>query len=56
MLSHTNLGNYYQNNFLMVQHGFHIAELEDILPFERQIYLDLLEEYLTQIKDNLEKK
>jgi hypothetical protein len=56
VLNHTNLGRYFQDNFVMVQHGYHVAELEEMLPFERQIYLDLLDEYLSQLKENLDKK
>lgn len=41
-LQHDNLGNYYHTMFLMKhEHNWSISELEEMLPWERQIYVSL---------------
>ncbi len=43
MLMHDSLQNYYMTNFkLMHQHKYSLTELENMLPWERNIYIDLL--------------
>lgn len=43
--------------FSMVQHHkYSISELEDLMPFERDIYADLLMNYLDREKEELEKR
>lgn len=43
MLSHIDLITYYENIFSMAQHHkYSIREIEDLIPFERDIYVDLL--------------
>lgn len=55
-LSHTNLENYYSTIFAMAQHHkYSIADLEDLIPFERDIYVELLMQYLKSQKEKLEK-
>ena len=50
MLSHTNLGNYYQTVFAMVQHHkYSITDVEGLLPYERDLYFGML-------VDNIEKQ
>ena len=47
MLCHANLENYYQTNFqLMQHHKYSLTELEDMIPWEREIYLTLLSNYI----------
>jgi hypothetical protein len=47
MLCHANLENYYQTNFqLMQHHNYSLTELEDMIPWEREIYLTLLSNYI----------
>jgi hypothetical protein len=51
MLSHTNLANYYKTVFALTQHHkYQISEVENILPYERDLYVDLLLEYLEEQK------
>ena len=39
--------NYFQTNFLMMQHfNYSLTELEQMLPWEREVYLILLNEHL----------
>jgi hypothetical protein len=47
MLGYDNLANYYKTNFALMQHHkYSLAELEDMIPWERYIYIDLLKEYI----------
>lgn len=47
MLCHASLENYYQTNFqLMQHHKYSLTELEDMIPWEREIYLTLLSNYI----------
>jgi hypothetical protein len=52
MLSHTELQYYYANIFALVQHHkYSISEIEDLLIFERDIYLGMLLNYLESKKE-----
>ena len=49
ILCHTDLSNYYRMNFSMMQyHKYSLTELEEMLPFEREIYIQLLIEHLRE--------
>jgi len=49
------LKNYYETNFAMMQHHkYSLTELENMLPWERNLYVSLLVEYLKQEKERLE--
>jgi len=49
------LGNYYQTNFALMQHHkYSLTELENMLPWERTIYVELLLKYLKEEKERLE--
>lgn len=51
MLSHINLSIYYKNVFALAQHHkYQISEIENLIPYERDIYLDLLIEYIEDQK------
>lgn len=53
-MSHNTLANYYTTIFAMAQHHkYSITEIEDMLPFERDLYIDLLMAYLDKEKDKL---
>ena len=46
------LANYYQQIFAMAQHHkYSIIEIENLYPFERDIYFDLLLHFLEEQKD-----
>ena len=56
-LSHNSLANYYTTIFGMAQHhNYSIEEIENLIPFERDIYVDLLMSYLEKQKAKLEQK
>ena len=43
LFSHDNLENYYKTNFnLIYHHKYNLTELENMIPWERSIYIDLL--------------
>ena len=47
MLSHTNLPIYYNKMFGMVQHHkYSMFDIESSMPFERDLYYDLLVDYI----------
>jgi hypothetical protein len=42
--------NYYKTNFALVQHHkYSLTEIEGMIPFERDIYVDMLLEYLKKV-------
>ena len=54
-LSHENLYNYYKTNFGMMQHhNYSLTELENMLPWEREIYIGLLVEFLREEREKME--
>ena len=56
-LSHNDLENYYSVVFALAQHHhYSINEIEDLIPFERDIYVEMLEQYLKKQKEMLEKQ
>ena len=56
-LSHENLYNYYKTNFGMMQHhNYSLTELENMMPWEREIYIGLLMEYIKEEKERNEKE
>ena len=51
-LSHDNLVNYYKINFrLLYTYKMSLTELENMLPWEREVYLTLLEQELKAEKE-----
>lgn len=54
-MSHNSLVNYYTMMFSLIQHHkYSITELEDMIPYERDIYVDMLMAYLKEEKERLE--
>jgi|TARA_B100001540_G_C15755376_1_gene619114 hypothetical protein len=48
-MAHTNLESYYKINFSLVQHHkYSLTELENMIPWEREIYIALLQQYIEQ--------
>ncbi len=51
-LSHDSLENHYRTNFMLMQHHkYRLSELDNMIPWERQVYLGLLEEHLLEEKE-----
>lgn len=48
-MGHANLGNYYNTNFgLMQHHKWSLTEMESMMPWERYVYIDLLQAFLLE--------
>jgi hypothetical protein len=47
MLAHSSIYVYYQKLFAMVQHHkYSITDLENLMPFERDLYFEMLIEFI----------
>lgn len=56
-LNHNSLENYYSTIFSLIQHHkYSISDIENLIPFERDIYVQLLVDYLKQVEDLKNKK
>ena len=48
-MAHEDLASYYKINFALMQHHKYIlTELENMIPWEREIYLALLQNYIEE--------
>ena len=48
-MAHTNLESYYKINFALMQHHKHsLTDLENMIPWEREVYLTLLQQYIEE--------
>ena len=46
-MAHISLESYYKTNFgLMQHHKYSLTEIENLIPWERDIYVGLLNEYI----------
>jgi len=53
-LSHDNLVNYYKTNFLLMQeHKYSLTEIENMLPWEREIYIAMLIDYIEKENERI---
>ncbi|NBP55026.1 hypothetical protein EBU71_00510 [bacterium] len=57
MLSHESLVNHYKTNFALMQyHKYSLTELENQIPFEREIYVEMLIKHLQEEKQKAEQR
>ena len=50
-MAHTNLESYYKTNFALIQHHkYSLTEIENMIPWERDIYVGLLQQHLEEEK------
>lgn len=57
MLCHESLGNMYQTNFAMMQHyKYSLTELENMMPWEREIYVSLLVNFIKEENERLKQQ
>ncbi|MDP7366520.1 MAG: hypothetical protein QGH83_04585 [Candidatus Pacebacteria bacterium] len=48
-MSHDSLANHYQTNFAMIQHHkWSLTELDNMIPYERQVYVTLLQQWIKE--------
>ena len=56
-LSHDSLQNYYKTNFALMQHHkYSLEELDNMTPFEREIYVTLLINWLEEENERIKKE
>jgi hypothetical protein len=56
-LSHNTLARYYSMIFSLAQHHkYSISEVENLIPYERDLYVDMLLEFLEQQKQEIESR
>tara|TARA_B100001778_G_scaffold258419_1_gene218675 strand:- start:3339 stop:3521 length:183 start_codon:yes stop_codon:yes gene_type:complete len=50
-MAHMNLENYFRLNFAMMQyHKYSLTEIENMMPWERDVYVGLLQAHLEEEK------
>ena len=48
-MAHEDLESYYKLNFALMQHHkYSLTELENMMPWEREIYISLLQQYVEE--------
>ena len=48
-MAHEDLASYYKLNFALIQHHkYSLTELENMMPWEREIYVSLLQQYVEE--------
>ena len=48
-MAHEDLASYYKLNFALMQHHkYSLTELENMIPWEREIYVTLLQQYIEE--------
>jgi hypothetical protein len=48
-MAHEDLASYYQVNFALMQHHkYSLTELENMIPWEREVYVTLLKQYIEE--------
>jgi hypothetical protein len=56
-MRHDNLKNYYTTNFALMQHHkYSLSELESMLPWERDIYITLLTQFIEEENEKIKQR
>ena len=56
-MCHNTLQNYYLLNFSLIQHHqYSLTEIENLLPWEREIYVQLLNEHVKEENDRMRRE
>jgi hypothetical protein len=54
-MAHTSLESYFKINFALMQHHkYSLTEIENMIPWEKDVYITLLEQYIEE--ENLKNK
>ena len=57
VLAHESLENYYRTNFVMVQHHkWSLETLENMLPWEREVYVQQLVDYIEEENEKIKNR
>lgn len=53
-MGYDNLLNHFKTNFALMQHHkYSLYDLENMIPWERHIYIDLLKQYIKEEEDRI---
>ena len=56
-LSHNSLANLYITNFAMIQHHkWSLTEIENMFPFERDLYVEMLSNWIKEENERIEER
>ena len=56
-LSHNNLENYFKTNFAMMQHHkYSLSDIENMVPWERDVYVDLLQQHIREENERIKEQ
>ena len=56
-MAHEDLESYYKINFALMQHHkYSLTELENMMPWEREIYMGLLMQWIKEENERIEKE
>ena len=56
-MAHIDLESYYKVNFsLMQHHKYSLTELDNMIPFEREIYVELLMQWIKEENERLKEQ
>ena len=54
---HENLESLYRTNFALMQyHKYSLSELEDMIPWEREIYVEMLTQHIKEENEKIREK
>ena len=57
MMSHDSLFNYYETNFALMQHHkYSLTELDNMIPWEREIYVNLLAKWIKEENERIKEE
>jgi len=57
VLSNESLVNHYKINFsLMQHHNYSLSDLENMIPYEREIYVSLLNDFIKEENDRIKEQ
>lgn len=56
-MGHERLVEYYKTNFALMQHHkYSITELEEMMPFERDVYIMLLSQFINEENNRMQQQ
>ena len=57
MLCHDSLGNLYNTNFALMQHHkYSLTELENMIPWEREVYVNMVVKFIKDENERLKQQ
>ena len=56
-MSHIDLGTYFKVNFALMQyHKYSLTEIENMMPWEREVYVNMLAQHLQKERERIEQE